>query len=60
MDAAIQQARAIKILNRDKMGEDVLFAYDEAKRTLAVCASAKVSLMSLLVNARVLICCVAR
>jgi len=42
MDAAIKQARPIKTLNRDKMGEDVLFAYDEAKRTLAVCASAKV------------------
>jgi hypothetical protein len=59
MDAAIQRARAIKTLNRDKMGEDVLFAYDEVKRTLAVCASAKVSLMSL-VNVRALTCCVAR
>jgi hypothetical protein len=47
MDAAIQRAKAIKALNRDKIGEDVLFAYDEAKRTLAVCASAKVSSMSL-------------
>ena len=59
MDAAIQRAGAIKTLNRDKMGEDVLFAYDEAKRTLAVCASAKVCLMSL-VNVRVLTRCVAR
>jgi hypothetical protein len=59
MDAAIQRARAIKTLNRNRMGEDVLFAYDEAKRTLAVCASAKVNLMSL-VNVRVLTCCVAR
>ena len=48
MDAAIGRARPIKTLNRDKMGEEVLFAYDEAKRTLAVCASAKVrSILSL-------------
>jgi hypothetical protein len=47
MDAAIQRARAIKTFNRDKLGEGVLFAYDEAKRTLAVCASAKVGLLSL-------------
>ena len=43
IDAAIQRSRAIKTLNRDRMGEDVLFAYDEAKRTLFVCASANVS-----------------
>lgn len=43
MNAAIQRSRAAKTLNRDRMGEDVLFAYDEAKRTLFVCASAKVS-----------------
>jgi len=43
MDAAIQRAKAIKTLNRDKVGENVLFAYDEGKRMLAVCASAKVS-----------------
>jgi hypothetical protein len=43
MDAAIQRGRAVKTLNRDKVGDDVLFAYDEAKRMLAVCASAKVS-----------------
>ena len=42
MDGVIQRARPIKTLNRDKMGEEVLFAYDEAKRTLAVCAAAKV------------------
>ncbi|KAH9991344.1 hypothetical protein BJV77DRAFT_1068323 [Russula vinacea] len=41
MDAAIQRGNAIKALNRDKMGEHVLFAYDEAKRMLTVCASAK-------------------
>jgi hypothetical protein len=48
MDAAIQRAKAIKTLNRDKMGEHVLFAYDEAKRTLAVCAAAKVSPVALI------------
>ncbi len=43
MDAAIQWGRATKTLNRDKVGEDVLFAYDESKRMLTVCSSAKVS-----------------
>jgi hypothetical protein len=43
MDGAIQRGKAIKTLNRDKVGEDVLFAYDEAKRVLTVCASARVS-----------------
>jgi hypothetical protein len=43
IDAAIQSGRTVKALNRDKVGEDVLFAYDEAKRMLTVCASAKVS-----------------
>jgi hypothetical protein len=47
MDAAIQRNKPIKTLNRDKVGEDALFAYDEAKRMLTVCASAKVSSMSL-------------
>jgi hypothetical protein len=47
MDSSIQRAKAIKNLNRRRIGEDVLFAYDEAKRTLAVCASANVSRMSL-------------
>ena len=48
MDAAIQSGRPpIKALNRDKVGEDVLFAYDEAKRMLTVCASAKVSALLL-------------
>jgi hypothetical protein len=47
LDAAIARGRTIKTLNRDKMGEDVLFAYDEVKRTLAVCAPAKVSPASL-------------
>jgi hypothetical protein len=47
MDAAIKRGKAIKPLNRDKVGEDVLFAYDEVKRMLTVCASAKVSFTSL-------------
>jgi hypothetical protein len=42
MDAAIQRGKAIKTLNRDKVGEDVLFTYDEVKRMLAMCFSAKV------------------
>jgi hypothetical protein len=46
MDAAIQRGKAIKTLNCDKVGDDVLFAYDEAKRMLTVCASAKVSPIS--------------
>ena len=48
MDAAIKRGKATKPLNRDKVGEDVLFAYDEAKRMLTVCASAKVSPTSLI------------
>jgi hypothetical protein len=44
MDLAIQQGKAIKTFHCDKVGEDVLFAYDETKRMLTVCASAKVSL----------------
>ncbi len=47
MDAAIQRGGAIKTLNRDRVGEDALFAYDEAKRMLTVCASGKVSTISL-------------
>ena len=55
MDGAIQRGKAIKTLNRDKAGEDALFAYDEAKRMLTVCASAKVSSISL-VNVGILTC----
>ena len=36
MGVAIQQAKAIKTLNRDKTGKTVLFAYTETKRTLVV------------------------
>lgn len=48
MDAAIQRGKSIKILNRDKVGDDVLFTYDEAKRMLTVCASAKMQLYAFL------------
>jgi hypothetical protein len=47
MEVSIHRAKAIKTFNRHNIGEDVLFAYDETKRTLAVCASAKVCRMSL-------------
>lgn len=48
MDVAIQQGKAIETFHRDKVGEDVLFAYDETKRMLTMCASAKVSFITLL------------
>lgn len=47
MNAAIQRPKPIKTLNHNKIGEDLLFAYDEAKRTLAVWASVKVCLFLL-------------
>jgi hypothetical protein len=42
LDMAIQRGKSIKSLNRDKLGQGVLFSFDEAKRVLAVCASTKV------------------
>ena len=42
LDMAIQHGKSIKSLNRDKLGQDVLFSFDESKRVLAVCASTKV------------------
>ena len=39
---AIQRGKAIKSLNRDKLGQCLLFSFDESKRILAVCASTKV------------------
>ena len=42
LDMAIQRGYPIKRLNRDKVGRGVLFAFDETKRTLAVCASTRV------------------
>jgi hypothetical protein len=44
IDAAIQRGRPIKCLNREKLGQDILFVYDEMKRTLAVCASKRLQL----------------
>ncbi|KAI9455179.1 hypothetical protein BJY52DRAFT_1224795, partial [Lactarius psammicola] len=41
LDMAIHRGKPIKSLNRDKLGRGVLFAFDETKRTLAVCASTK-------------------
>ena len=46
MDAAIQRGRPIKALDRDEVGEDVLFAYDETQRLLSMCTSTNVSLSS--------------
>ena len=43
IDATIQRGAAIKALHRGRVGENALFAYDEAKRVLTVYASAKVS-----------------
>ncbi|KAH9976971.1 hypothetical protein BJV77DRAFT_566984 [Russula vinacea] len=39
IDAAIRRSQPIKTFNRERLSQDVLFAYDEIKRTLAVCAS---------------------
>ena len=46
MDAAIQRGKPVKALDRDEVGEDVLFAYDETQRLLSVCTSTKVSFSS--------------
>ena len=42
LDLAIQRGRFIKSLSRDKLGQGVLFSFDEAKRVLAICSSTKV------------------
>jgi hypothetical protein len=42
MDVAIRRNRYAKCLSREKLGNDVLFAFDETKRALAVCSSTKV------------------
>jgi len=44
MDMAIQRHRPVKVLNREKLEQDILFAYDETKRSLAVCAPTKLHL----------------
>ncbi len=47
MDMAIERHRPVKVLNREKLEQDILFAFDETKRALAVCAPTKVLLVSL-------------
>jgi hypothetical protein len=47
IDMAIQRCRPVKVLNREKLGQDVLFAFDESTRALAVCAPTKVRYVSL-------------
>ncbi|KAI9460720.1 hypothetical protein F5148DRAFT_255942 [Russula earlei] len=39
MNAAIRQGRSVKALSCEKLGDEVLFAFDETKRSLAVCSS---------------------
>ena len=43
MNFTVQRDRAVKCLNREKLGDNLLFAFDETKRALVVCGSAKVS-----------------
>jgi hypothetical protein len=59
MDAALQGPRAIQTFYRNKMGEDVLFAYDEVKRMLVACAAKEVRPMYL-VNVGLLAYCATR
>ena len=42
IDTAIRRNRPIKSLNRERLGHDILFAYEETKRTLAMCSSQRV------------------
>ncbi|KAI9443823.1 hypothetical protein H4582DRAFT_1807697 [Lactarius indigo] len=44
LDMAIRRGKPIKSLNRDKLGQNVLFSFDEAMRLLAICASTKLQL----------------
>ncbi|KAJ7509859.1 hypothetical protein B0H11DRAFT_2270198 [Mycena galericulata] len=46
LDHAISRGRAgaKRILHRDKIGKDVIFAYDEQKRMLSLCATSKLLL----------------
>jgi hypothetical protein len=48
VDAAIRRAGAIKLLSHNHVGKALLFAYDETRRTLTVCAPAEVSSMPLI------------
>jgi hypothetical protein len=42
ISTSIQRNLPIKRLNREKLSQDVLFAFDETRRALVVCASKKV------------------
>ncbi|KAH9030797.1 hypothetical protein EDB85DRAFT_1403662 [Lactarius pseudohatsudake] len=44
LDMALQRGKSIKSLNRDRLGQNILFSFDEAKRVLAVCASTRLQL----------------
>ncbi|KAI0250892.1 hypothetical protein BJV78DRAFT_1361975 [Lactifluus subvellereus] len=44
MDMAIQRRRTIKRLSRERLGNDLLFAFDETKRMLAMCATTELQL----------------
>ncbi|KAI0297433.1 hypothetical protein BC826DRAFT_1096771, partial [Russula brevipes] len=44
MNAAILRDRPVKTLNREKLGEVIIFSFDETTRSLAVCASTKLQL----------------
>ncbi|KAH9026661.1 hypothetical protein EDB84DRAFT_1589144 [Lactarius hengduanensis] len=44
LDSAIRLNKCIKSLNRKKLGQSVLFSFDETKRILVVCASTKLQL----------------
>jgi hypothetical protein len=39
---AIERRRIRRTIHQDKIGRDILVAYDESKRMLALCASTKV------------------
>jgi hypothetical protein len=39
---AIDRRRVRRTIHQDKIGRDILVAYDESKRMLALCASTKV------------------
>jgi hypothetical protein len=48
IEGAIIRQRHKKLLNRDKIGQDFVLAFDETRRMLAVCASTKVFFSRLL------------
>jgi hypothetical protein len=42
MDGAIKRRKYIKVLHRDKIGQEFILAYEESKKMLVLCASTKV------------------